>query len=81
MIFRIFSYSFHFYPLIPHVDAELFGDEADDVGREHLHVGLHAHRLEFLQEGLAPTHQGLRGDARALGQLLFRHCFHNNPNL
>ena len=62
--------------LLPHVDAELFGDEADDMGRKNLHVGLHAHRLKFLQEGLAPAHQRLCGDARALSQLLFRHCSH-----
>lgn len=68
-------------PSLPHVDAELFGNEADDVGREHFHVGLHAHRLQFLQEGPAPTHQGLRGDARTLSQLLFRHCSHNNSKL
>ena len=61
---------------LPHVDAELFGDEADDVGREHFHVGPHAHRLQFFQERLAPTHQGLCGYARTLGQLLFAHCSH-----
>ena len=63
-------------PLFPHIYAELFGDELDDMGRQHLHVGLHAHRLQFLLEGLAPAHQGLRGDAGPVGQLLFRHCFH-----
>jgi len=62
--------------LLSHVDAELIGDETDDVGRQHLHMGLHAHRLQFLQEGLAPTHQRLRGDARIVRQLLFSHCFH-----
>ena len=50
-------------PSFPHVNAELFGDEVDDVWRQHLHVGLHAHRFQLFQEGLAPTHQGLCGDA------------------
>ena len=36
---------------LPHVNAELFDDEANDVGRQHLHVGLHAHRFQFFHEG------------------------------
>ena len=60
-------------PSFPHVNAKLFGDEADDVWREDLHVGLHTHRLQFLLKGLAPAHQRLCGDARTVSQLLFRH--------
>ena len=54
---------------LPHVDAELFGDEADDVGREDLHVGLQAYRLQLLTEGFAPSHQGLCGNSGTLRQL------------
>jgi len=66
---------------LPHVNAELFDDEANDVGRQHLHVGLHAHRFQFFHEGCAPAHQCLRGDTRRVRQLLFCHCFHKISKL
>ena len=61
---------------LPHINTELIGNEADDVGRQHLHVRLHAHRFQFVQERFAPTHQCLRGDTRTVSQLLFCHCLH-----
>jgi hypothetical protein len=39
------------------------------VGREDLHVGLQAYRLQLLTEGFAPSHQGLCGNSGTLRQL------------
>lgn len=63
-------------PSLPYVNAELFGNETDDMGWEDLHVRLHTHRLQFFLKGFTPAHQRLCGDARTVGKLLFRHCFH-----
>ena len=52
-----------------HVDGKLLGNELHDVGRQHLGVGSHAHRRQFIVEASAPVHQGLYGNAGTVGQL------------
>ena len=51
------------------VDGKLFADEADNLRRQHLHVGLQTHRLQLLPERPQPVHQRLYADAGLHGQL------------
>jgi len=62
--------SFHFY-------AELLGDEFHDVGRQDLGVRYQSHFLQPLTVRLTPVHQCLYRYSGTVGQLLFRHSFHN----
>ena len=77
------SGSSHHSPLTTHLSpliglyTQLLHDERHDAWRQYPHAWAPAHAFQLLTVRLAPAAQRPHADTGTVGQLLFRHCFHN----